>query len=71
VPEYSADSVLAVPGGTVCPCCASRFDAAGRAYYGPARFDLPVPPHRIAKGSLFIGRTDADGGFSVERIEQL
>jgi hypothetical protein len=45
--------------------------AAGRVYYGPARFDLPVPPHRIAKGSLFIGRTDADGGFSIETIESL
>jgi ubiquinol-cytochrome c reductase iron-sulfur subunit len=72
VPVFFAEAdALTTAGGTICPCCASRFDAAGRVYYGPAQFDLPVPPHRIARGSLFIGRTDADGGFSVETIEQL
>ena len=29
-----------------CPCCGSRFDLAGRAYSGPARENLRVPPHR-------------------------
>lgn len=30
----------------LCPCCGSHFDAAGRAYSGPARENLRVPPHR-------------------------
>jgi len=72
VPQFFAEaSVLNTAGGTICPCCASRFDAAGRAYYGPAQFDLPVPPHRIAKGSLIVDRTNADGDFTVEKIERL
>ncbi len=72
VPQFFAEaSVLNTAGGSICPCCASRFDAAGRAYYGPAQFDLPVPPHRIAKGSPIVGRTEKDGGFTVETIERL
>jgi ubiquinol-cytochrome c reductase iron-sulfur subunit len=72
VPEYSAEAdALTMAGGMICPCCASRFDAAGRAYYRPAQYDLPVPPHRIAKGTLIVGRADADGGFRVETIERL
>jgi ubiquinol-cytochrome c reductase iron-sulfur subunit len=30
-----------------CPCCASRFDLAGRASVGPARTNLAVPPYRF------------------------
>lgn len=29
--------------GFVCPCDASRFDLSGRAIYGPAQTNLPVP----------------------------
>jgi ubiquinol-cytochrome c reductase iron-sulfur subunit len=30
-----------------CPCHAARFDYSGRVRSGPARTNLPVPPHRF------------------------
>ncbi|MEQ1868074.1 MAG: ubiquinol-cytochrome c reductase iron-sulfur subunit [Micropepsaceae bacterium] len=30
-----------------CPCCGSRYDLAGRAFAGPAKYNLRVPPHRF------------------------
>jgi Rieske Fe-S protein len=49
-----------VPGGFVCPCCASRFDAAARPTYGLAQRDLLVLPYahealRIVIGKHLIG----------------
>ena len=45
VPQYIAEtSALGVVGGYACPCCATRYDPAGRAYYGLARFNLAVRP---------------------------
>lgn len=35
------------PNSISCPCCGSRFDLAGRAYYGPAPSNLLVPPYRF------------------------
>lgn len=31
----------------ICPACGSRYDLAGRAYYGPAPSNLRVPLHRF------------------------
>jgi len=31
----------------LCPCCASRYDLAGRIKTGPAQANLRVPPHRF------------------------
>ena len=31
----------------MCPCCGSRYDLAGRAYFGPASSNLRVPPYRF------------------------
>lgn len=45
-----------VPGGFFCPCCASRYDAAGRPATGPAERDLLVPPHAIEASLIVIGR---------------
>ncbi len=70
VPTYFADSPpLAVTGGYGCPCCASRFDPAGRAYYGPAQYNLPVPPHQIGQGRIVIGKTGPRDPFSLESVE--
>lgn len=39
-----------------CPCCASRFDLAGRVSGGPAPLNLLVPPYRfIGPARLEIG----------------
>lgn len=45
-------------GGFYCPCHGARFDLAGRVLVGgPARENLPVPPHRLlSEGVIRIGR---------------
>jgi ubiquinol-cytochrome c reductase iron-sulfur subunit len=60
VPQYFAEaSALVVAGGYICPCCASHYDSAGRAYSGIARVNLPVPPHEIKNHSeVFIATGD-------------
>ena len=45
-----------VVGGFVCPCCVSRFDAAGRPTYGPAQNDLLVPPYAYEETRIVIGK---------------
>ena len=47
-PTYVAEGPAAeVPGGYICPCCAARYDSAGRTYTGITAYNLPVPPHDI------------------------
>jgi ubiquinol-cytochrome c reductase iron-sulfur subunit len=43
-----------------CPCCASRFDLAGRVRGGPAPLNLLVPPYR------FIGPAQLEIRLSPE-----
>ncbi|MBV8837017.1 MAG: ubiquinol-cytochrome c reductase iron-sulfur subunit [Alphaproteobacteria bacterium] len=45
-----------LPGGMICPCCASRYDAAGRPAQGPAQLDLLVPPHAREGSQIMIGQ---------------
>ena len=74
IPHYFADepSQPDMAGGYVCPCCASRFDPAGRVYYGPAQFNLPVPPYDLdGQSRIRIGRNASDALFSIETIEQI
>jgi ubiquinol-cytochrome c reductase iron-sulfur subunit len=73
VPEYFAEETINnVAGGYACPCCASHFDAAGRAYAGITQFNLPVPPHRIASVStVVVGRNPPGEIFFFESIEKL
>ena len=60
------------PGGYLCLCCASHFDAAGRAHLGPAQYNLPVPPYEIATPAwLVIGRNRSDPRFTLDAIERL
>jgi ubiquinol-cytochrome c reductase iron-sulfur subunit len=67
-PLFSDD----VPGGYVCPCCASHFDPAGRPYAGPSQYNLPVPPNEIVKPSrLAIGRNWSDPVFTLQSIERM
>jgi len=73
VPSYFAEgSALAMAGGYVCPCCASHYDPAGRAYSGLATYNLPVPPYVIAEpGKLLIGKNAADDLYSLDRVERI
>lgn len=73
VPTFFEEaSPLSSAGGYVCPCCASRFDAAGRSYSGPAQYNLPVPPYRMTgKSRLLLGRNANDESFALESIERL
>src|SRR5262249_36646745 len=58
VPQYVTDAFPPdLPGGYVCPWCASHFDPAGRAHAGPAQYNLPVPPYELkAPSRVLIGR---------------
>jgi ubiquinol-cytochrome c reductase iron-sulfur subunit len=73
VPQFSADPVLTdVPGVYVCPCCASHYDPARRAYSGTAQFNLPVPPHAQASPTrLVVGQSHQDETFSLRAVERL
>jgi len=73
VPEYFAEaSALVVAGGYICPCCASHYDPAGRAYSGPAQFNLPVPPYAVAgPGKVLIGKNAAGEIYSLETVERI
>lgn len=48
------------PARLVCPCCGSSYDLSGRAFDGPAPYDLAIPPYRIDRSNvLIIGETPA------------
>jgi ubiquinol-cytochrome c reductase iron-sulfur subunit len=73
VPDYlEADSPFGMTGGYICPCCASHYDPAGRAYDGPAAYNLPVPPHAIEKNAhVLIGKARPGELFSLETVERI
>jgi ubiquinol-cytochrome c reductase iron-sulfur subunit len=73
VPSYFAEaSALNVAGGYICPCCASHYDPAGRAYSGPAQFNLPVPPYASAGPSkILLGKNAIDDTYSLESVERI
>jgi ubiquinol-cytochrome c reductase iron-sulfur subunit len=73
VPEYFAEaSAINVAGGYICPCCASHYDSAGRAYSGPAQFNLPVPPYAAAgAGKILLGKNTTDEMYSLEMVERI
>lgn len=73
-PQFFAEPLFSddLPGGYVCPCCASHFDPAGRPYMGPSQYNLPVPPYDAAKAPrLVIGRNSSDVSFTLESIERM
>jgi ubiquinol-cytochrome c reductase iron-sulfur subunit len=73
VPDYfEADSPLVMAGGYICPCCASHYDPAGRAYSGVAAYNLPVPPHALEKNArMLIGKARPGELFSLETVERI
>jgi ubiquinol-cytochrome c reductase iron-sulfur subunit len=73
VPVYLADASLTdLAGGYFCPCCASHYDPAGRAYSGTTEYNLPVPPYEIVKPSrIRIGKIASDANFTLESIERI
>ena len=73
VPDYFAEaSAINVAGGYICPCCASHYDPAGRAYSGPAQFNLPVPPYAAAgPGKILVGKNAEGEIYSLETVERI
>lgn len=73
VPHFVAEAMPdAVTGGYICPCCASRYDPAGRAHAGPARFNLPVPPYQLdARPTLTLGKNPPGELFSLDAVERI
>ncbi|MBV8823911.1 MAG: ubiquinol-cytochrome c reductase iron-sulfur subunit [Hyphomicrobiales bacterium] len=72
VPEYQTEAGLGMAGGTICPCCASRYDPAGRAYSGIAQYNLPVPPYVIERPArLLVGKNMPGETFRLEAVERL
>jgi ubiquinol-cytochrome c reductase iron-sulfur subunit len=72
VPLYVAEaSPPDLAGGYVCPCCASRYDPAGRAYSGSAQYNLPVPPYDVEHSRIMIGKKVPGEMFRLESIERI
>jgi ubiquinol-cytochrome c reductase iron-sulfur subunit len=71
VPTFVADAPAPdISGGYICPCCAARYDPAGRSYTGITPYNLAVPPHDIvAPLRLRIGRNAGDELFSLGTVE--
>jgi ubiquinol-cytochrome c reductase iron-sulfur subunit len=69
--NYTATaSSLEIAGGYVCPCCATRYDPAGRVYSGLPRFNLAVPPYDFMKPQrIVIGKNAGGEHFSLESVE--
>lgn len=62
----------AVTGGYVCPCCASHYDPAGRAYAGRARYNLPVPPYQLDEHSrLILGKNPPGDLFTLDSVQRI
>jgi len=73
VPTYAGDAAaLTMPGGYICPCCASHYDPAGRAYAGIAQYNLPVPPYSLVRpANLLLGKNPPGELFSLHGIERI
>ena len=73
VPRYFAEqSAPDLSGGYICPCCASRYDPAGRAHFGLAQYNLPVPPYELEGREILIGKNAAgDDRFTLESVERI
>ncbi len=73
IARYAEDaSLLEIAGGYFCPCCASRYDPAGRPYAGPAQYNLPVPPYAIVEQTrMLIGKNMSGDIFSFDSIERI
>jgi ubiquinol-cytochrome c reductase iron-sulfur subunit len=78
VPTYfpnPSESTPAVnwPGGYFCFCHGSKYDLAGRVRKGvPAPYNLPVPPYRMAGGTILrIGENTDGGAFDLNSVVQI
>ena len=73
VPEYVAEtSPLARAGDYHCPCCATRYDPAGRVYSGLMRFNLAIPPYDFTKPTLLrIGQNAGGEQYRLESVEAI
>jgi ubiquinol-cytochrome c reductase iron-sulfur subunit len=72
VPRFVAEAMPdAMIGGYLCPCCASHYDPAGRAYAGVARYNLPVPPYQVGAQQISLGKNPPGELFTLDSIEQI
>jgi len=72
VPTYVGDAPPEpdAPGGYFCPCCAARYDPAGRTFTGITQFNLAVPPHEIvAPSRLRVGHNTNNERFTLKMVE--
>jgi len=71
-PQFLADDTLGMAGGYICPCCASHYDPAGRAYDGIAPYNLPVPPHIFdGRARILVGKNRPGETFSLDSVERI
>jgi ubiquinol-cytochrome c reductase iron-sulfur subunit len=73
-PEPSpSDPVPNWPGGYFCPCHGSKYDLAGRVYYGvPAPYNLPVPPYHFPNEKMLrVGENPPDAHFDFDSVVQV
>ena len=69
---YDKASLLTMAGGYLCPCCASHYDPAGRAYAGITRYNLAVPPYRFSgPAKILLGTNASDELFSLQSVERI
>jgi len=65
-------SFISMAGGYLCPCCASHYDPAGRAYSGITRYNLAVPPHSFSgRSKILLGTNTSDEHFSLQSVERI
>jgi ubiquinol-cytochrome c reductase iron-sulfur subunit len=60
-------------GGYFCPCHGSKYDPAGRVFYGvPAPYNLPVPPYRfVSNTTIRVGENPGGSAWNFGSIRQL
>jgi len=69
---YGKASLFSMASGYQCPCCATHYDPAGRAYAGLSRYNLAVPPYSFSGPlKILLGQNATDERFSLQSVERI